>query len=167
MRPIERIESRILLVRGQKVMVDADLAALYGVTTKRLNQQVKRNSGKFPRDFVFRLTQAERKEVVTNCDHLGYLKFSASRPLAFTEHGALMAASVLSSSRAVEVALYVVRAFVRMRAAAGRNAELSKRLDELERRVGTHDRAIGQVLDAIRQLTQPPEPPRRKRIGFV
>lgn len=92
MRPVDRIASRILLVRGQKVMVDADLAALYGVTTKRLNQQVKRNSRKFPRDFAFRLTEAERNEVVTNCDHLGHLKFSASKPYAFTEHGALMAA---------------------------------------------------------------------------
>ena len=96
-----RIARQILVIRGQKVMIDADLAALYGVPTKRLNEQVKRNAARFPKDFVFRLSRAERDEVVANCDHLWRLKFSPTMPFAFTEHGALMAASVLNTPRAV------------------------------------------------------------------
>ena len=109
------IARQILVIRGQKVMIDADLAALYDVPTKRLNEQVKRNPGRFPGDFVFALTRAERDEVVANCDHLQRLKFSPTMPFAFTEHGALMAASVLNTPRAVEESLYVVRAFVELR----------------------------------------------------
>jgi ORF6N domain len=167
MRPVEDISSRILVVRGQRVMIDADLALLYGVTTKQLNQQVKRNPARFPADLAFRLRAAEKDEVVTNCDHLRRLKYSPTLPLVFTEHGALMAASVLNSPRAVEVGLFVVRAFVRMREVVASHRELGKRLDELERKVGTHDRAIGQILEAIRQLTQPPGPAKRRRIGFL
>jgi len=167
MRPVEDIASRILVVRGQRVMIDADLALLYGVTTRQLNQQVKRNPARFPADLAFRLRAAEKEEVVTNCDHLRRLKYSPAMPLVFTEHGALMAASVLSSPRAVEVGLFVVRAFVRMREVIGSHRELAKRLDELERKLGTHDRSIGHILDALRQLTAPPEVPRRRRIGFL
>ena len=167
MRPVEHIASRILVVRGHRVMIDADLAALYGVSTKRLNEQVKRNRARFPEDFVFRLTAAEMAEVVANCDHLARLRFSATAPLAFTEHGALMASAVLNTPRAVEVSLFVVRAFVRMREAIAGHKELARRLDELESKVGTHDRAIGQILAAIRQLTAPPEAPKRRRIGFL
>lgn len=167
MRPVENIASRILVVRGHRVMIDADLAALYGVSTKRLNEQVKRNRARFPEDFVFRLTAAEMAEVVANCDHLARLRFSATAPLAFTEHGALMASAVLNTPRAVEVSLFVVRAFVRMREAIAGHKELARRLDELESKVGTHDRAIGQILAAIRQLTTPPEAPKRRRIGFL
>jgi hypothetical protein len=111
----EVVASRILFLRGQRVMLDADLAELYGVTTKRLNEQVKRNTDRFPGDFMFQLTLAEKAEVVANCDHLGQLKFSSSLPYAFTEHGALMLGNVLKSSRAVEVSLLVVRAFVQIR----------------------------------------------------
>ena len=100
MIPDERIEQTILLIRGQKVIIDADLAGLYGVTTKRLNQQVRRNSGRFPEDFMFRLTQKEKDEVVANCNHLSRLRFSPALPHAFTEHGAIMAASVLNTPRA-------------------------------------------------------------------
>jgi len=100
---IERVERRILLIRGHRVMLDADLAELYGVPTKVLNQAVKRNPIRFPLDFVFRLTPKEKKEVVTNCDHLQKLRFSSTQPYVFTEHGAIMLASVLSSSRAVEM----------------------------------------------------------------
>ena len=167
MPPVEHIASRILVVRGQRVMIDADLALLYGVTTRQLNQQVKRNSARFPADFAFRLRAEEKNEVVTNCDHLRRLKYSPAMPLVFTEHGALMAASVLNSPRAVEVGLFVVRAFVRMREIVASHRELARRLDELERKVGTHDRAIGQILAAIRQLTQPPGPSKRRRIGFL
>jgi hypothetical protein len=164
---IGQISSRILTIRGHRVMIDADLAALYGVATKQLNQQVKRNPRRFPGHFAFRLSAAERAEVVTNCDHLQALKYSATLPLAFTEHGALMAASILNSPRAVEVGLYVVSAFVAMRDAFSSHKALARRLDELERRVGTHDDAIREILAAIRQLTVPPEPQKRRRIGFV
>ncbi len=109
------IARRILLVRRQKTLLDADLAALYGVSTKRLNQQVKRNLARFPADFRFQLTRSERDEVVADCDHLSKLRFSPSMPYVFTEHGALMAASVLNTARAVEVSIYVVRAFVSLR----------------------------------------------------
>lgn len=152
-------------------MIDADLAALYGVPTKRLNEQVKRNPGRFPADFVFQLSRAERDEVVANCDHLGRLKFSPTMPFAFTEHGALMAASVLNTPHAVEVSLYVVRAFVELREAIATHKELAKRLDELElrlkRKLASHDQAIAGILEAIRQLMAPPEPAKKRRIGFV
>lgn len=166
-----RIARQILIIRGQKVMIDADLAALYGVPTKRLNEQVKRNPGRFPADFMFQLSRAERDEVVADCDHLQRLKFSPTMPLAFTEHGALMAASVLNTPRAVEVSLYVVRAFVELREVLATHNELAKRLDELEsrleRKLATHDQAIIGILEAIRQLMTPPEPVKTRRIGFV
>ena len=167
MRPTEHIASRILVVRGQRVIIDADLAILYGVTTRQLNQQVKRNPARFPADLAFRLRAEEKEEVVTKCDHLRRLKYSPALPLVFTEHGALMAASVLNSQMAVEVGLFVVRAFVRMREIVASHRELARRLDELERKVGAHDRAVGQILGAIRELTQPPDGPRRRRIGFL
>lgn len=103
------IARRILVIRGHNALIDADLASLYGVTTKRLNQQVNRNKKRFPPDFVFQLTRAERDEVVANRDHLARLKYSPTMPYAFTEHGALMAASVLNTALAVQVSLYVVR----------------------------------------------------------
>ena len=166
-----RIARQILVIRGHKVMIDADLAALYGVATKRLNEQVRRNARRFPIDFVFPLSRAERDEVVANCDHLRRLKFSPTMPFAFTEHGALMAASVLNTPRAVEVSLYVVRAFVELREALATHKELARRLDEpesrLERKLATHDHAIAGILEAIRQLMAPPEPAKKRRIGFV
>jgi ORF6N domain len=172
-----RIESRILIVRGLRVMIDADLAELYGVETKRLNEQVKRNRERFPADFLLQLTPAEKAEVVANCDHLSKLKFSKALPYAFTEHGAIQAANVLASSQAVEMGIYVVRAFVHLRQAAGVHADLAKRLAELEQktdRVATqHDSfshttrtQLKQVFDALRQLMVPPDPPKRP-IGFV
>ena len=167
MQSVERIASRILVVRGLRVMIDADLAALYGVPTKRLNEQVKRNRARFPEDFVFRLTASETSKVVANCDHLAQLRFSSTLPFAFTEHGALMASAVLNTPRAVDVSVFVVRAFVRMREAIASHKELAKRLDNLERKLGTHDRSISHILDALRQLTQPPDTPKRRRIGFL
>src|SRR6266849_3262261 len=104
--PLERITQAILMIRGMRVMIDADLARLYGVPTKRLNEQVQRNRDRFPGDFMFRLSLEEKMEVVANCDHLRNLKFSPARPLAFTEHGALMLASVLNSSKAVETSIF-------------------------------------------------------------
>jgi hypothetical protein len=166
----QQIEARILLVRAQKVMIDADLAQLYGVPTKALNQAVKRNNGRFPADFVFQLSKAEKEEVVTNCDHLARLKFSATLPFAFTEHGALMAASVLNTPRAVEISVYVVRAFVRLRELLVSDRALALKLKELEqrleRRLDSHDQAIAQLMHAIRELMTPPTPEKRP-IGFV
>ena len=113
--PVCTIQQRILLIRGEKIIVDADLALFYGVPTKRLNEQVKRNKERFPEDFMFQLTATEKAEVVANCDHLSKLKYSPSLPYAFTEHGALMVASVLNSPRAVEMSVFIVRAFVQLR----------------------------------------------------
>ena len=112
---IGRIQQRILLIRGEKVIIDADLADAYGVTTKVLNQAIRRNADRFPSDFMFRLTKQEKLEVVTNCDHLQKLKYSPVNPYAFTEHGAIMVASVLNSPKAIEVSVFVVRAFVKLR----------------------------------------------------
>jgi phage regulator Rha-like protein len=163
--PVERIEHAILLIRGQRVMLDADLAKLYGVSTKRLNEQVKRNRDRFPDDFMFQLTPDEKAEVVANCDHLQRLKFSPALPYAFTEHGAIMVASVLNTSRAIEVSVYVVRAFVKLREMLGTHKEMARKLAELERKLETHDTRIRSLFDAIRQLMAPPAKPRR-HIGF-
>jgi hypothetical protein len=163
---VEQVEERILLIRGEKVIVDADLAGFYGIPTKRLNEQVKRNRGRFPEDFMFRLTPGETAEVVAKCDHLAKLRFSKAMPYAFTEHGALMAASVLNTRRAVEVSVFVIRAFVRLRRAIAENPALSRRLDELERRLGDHDRQIIALIHAIRQLTSEAPVPKSRRIGF-
>ena len=166
--PLERIESRILLVRGMKVMMDADLAQLYAVPTKRLNEQVKRNAERFPQDFVFRLTPEEVQALNRSHIATGSQKHRDPRfaPFAFTEHGAIMAANVLASPQAVEMSVYVVRAFVRLRETVASNQALAAKLDELERKLHSHDQAIVGILDAIRELMTPPEPPKRP-IGFV
>jgi hypothetical protein len=166
--PIGQIEQRILLIRGQRVMLDADLAGLYGTTTKRLNEQVKRNRGRFPEDFMFQLTKKEKAEVVAICDHLAKLKFSPVLPNAFTEHGAIMVASVLNTKRAIQVSVYVVRAFVKLREMLSTHKELAHKLAELERKLQNHDESIQSLVVAIRQLMRPPEPePPKKRIGFL
>ena len=163
--PAVGIETRIFLIRGRKVMLDSDLAELYQVSTKRLNEQVKRNRDRFPGDFMFQLTAAEKAEVVANCDHLKKLKYSPTLPHAFTEHGAVMLASVLNSPVAVQASIRVVRAFVRLREVLATHKELARKLTELERRIETHDERITVLFEAIRQLTRLPERPRR-RIGF-
>ncbi|OIP13034.1 MAG: hypothetical protein AUK53_06875 [Betaproteobacteria bacterium CG2_30_59_46] len=162
----ESAAQRILLIRGQKVMLDADLAELYDVPTKRLNEQVKRNIERFPSDFMFQLTADEKTEVVANCDHLAKLKFSPSLPYAFTEHGALMLGNVLKSSRAVEVSLLIVRTFVQIREMLSSHKELAVKLEELERKVSSHDQAIAGLIDAIRQLMTPPAQ-KKRGIGFL
>lgn len=164
--PAERLDRMILMIRGQKVMLDADLAELYGVPTKRLNEQVKRNADRFPEDFMFRLTAEEKKEVVANCDHLRSLRFSPGAPCAFTEHGALMLASVLNSRRAVEVSVFVTRAFVRLREVLVNHRELARKVIELERRMKGHDEQIRSLVDAIRQLMAAPAT-KGRRIGFA
>jgi hypothetical protein len=163
--PMERIEKSILLIRGQKVILDADLARLYGATTKRLNEQVKRNRERFPEDFMFQLTKEEKAEVVANCDHLSTLKYSPALPHAFTEHGAIMAATVLNTQRAIEASIFVVRAFVALREMIATHKELAQKISELERRIGEHDEQIQAIFEAIRQLMLPPERS-KKKIGF-
>jgi hypothetical protein len=143
-------------------MIDADLADLYGVTTSRLNEQVKRNRSRFPLDFMFRLTVGEKKEVIRTCDHLRRLKFSPALPFAFTEHGALMLASVLNSSLAVQTSIEIVRVFVRLREAMASHRDLVAKLDSLKRK---YDGQFSVVFDAIRELMRPPIR-RRRRIGF-
>jgi hypothetical protein len=161
--PAARIEDAILFIRGEKVIIDSDLARRYAVTTTRLNEQVKRNRERFPEDFMFKLTSGEKAEVVANCDHLKKLKFSPVLPFAFTEHGAIMAANVLSSKGAVQASVQVVRAFIRLRQMLASNAELAHKLSEIERK---YDAQFKVVFDAIRQLMTPPEP-QRKQIGFA
>jgi phage regulator Rha-like protein len=163
--PIERIEKAIYLIRGEKVMLDSDLAKLYGVTTKRLNEQVKRNRGRFPEDFMFQLTSEEAKPTQSSRSQFATLKRGQNikyLPYAFTEHGSIMAANVLNSERAVQASVQVVRAFVRLRQMLTSNTELARKLDELEDK---YDRQFKVVFDAIRQLMSPPLP-RRKQIGF-
>lgn len=154
--PIERVDSRILLLRGHRVMLDADLAEIYGTTTKALNQAVKRNRERFPAEFMFQLNRPEKDEVVTKRDHLRRLKYSPNLPFAFTEHGAVMLASVLNSSVAVQASIAVVRAFIRLREILTTRKELARKLDELEERIEAHDEEITAIFEAIRELMQPP-----------
>jgi hypothetical protein len=166
--PVEEIGRTILILRRQRIILDADLAALYGVPTKALNQAVKRNAARFPEDFMFRLTRSEvealnRSQIVTGSQKHRDARFP---PFAFTEHGAIMAATILNSPRAVEMSLYVVRAFVRLRELLASNTVLARKLDELERKYQHHDEAITAILSAIRELTNPP-PPKGRGIGFT
>jgi hypothetical protein len=163
---IGKIQQRILLIRGEKVIIDSDLAEAYGVSTKALNQAIRRNADRFPHDFMFRLTNKEKQEVVTNCDHLQNLKFSPVNPCAFTEHGAIMVASVLNSPKAIEVSVFVVRAFVRLREMIAGHKELARKIAELERKLGDHDEQIMVLVEAIKQLMDPKLPPKTRRIGF-
>ena len=162
---LNSIEKRILTIRGLKVMLDADLAELYGVTTKRLNEQVKRNRGRFPGDFMFKLIEKEKQEVVANCDHLSRLKYSKYLPYVFTEHGAIMAATVLNTSRAVGVSIYVVRAFVKLREILFDHKELALKLAEVDKKVAVHDVSIKNLMETIRRLANPSEK-KRRRVGF-
>lgn len=166
--PIEPITQSIVVVRGQKVLLDSALASLYGVGTKRLNEQVKRNLARFPKDFLFRLTPAEIETLNRSHFATGSQRHRDPRfpPYAFTEHGAIMAATVLNSRRAVEMSVYVVRAFVRLREVIATNRELAHKLAQLERKLETHDDAILEILAAIRGLMSPPQP-KRRGIGFT
>ncbi|MBI1805369.1 MAG: ORF6N domain-containing protein [Ignavibacteriae bacterium] len=164
----EVIERRILLIRGQKVLLDGHLAGLYGVSTKVLVQAVKRNIARFPSDFMFQLSREEVETLARSRSQSVTLKRGKNikyRPYAFTEHGAIMAATVLNSPRAVQMSVFVVRAFVRMREAMIAHRDVAEKLRELERRVGKHDEHIQAIIDVIRQLMAPPNPPKR-RIGF-
>lgn len=146
--------------------VDADLAQFYGVPTKRLNEQVKRNKARFPKDFMFQLSAREKSELVANCDHLENLKYSQSLPFVFTEHGAIMAASVLNSQKAIEASVFIVRAFVRIRRVIAEHKEISRRIVQIENRLADHDEQIIELIKAIKQLLKPDLPPKKRRIGF-
>jgi hypothetical protein len=168
--PAERIEKAILLIRGHKVMLDSDLAALYSVSTKRLNEQVRRNLARFPDDFMFQLTadewEALRSQFATlktgRGQHRKYL------PYAFTEQGVAMLSSVLNSERAIEVNIAIMRAFVRLRQILATHKELARKLDELEKKLGEHDQKFQLVFEAIRQLMlPPPEPEKKEKFGFA
>jgi ORF6N domain len=174
--PLEAITHHIVILREQKVLLDSDLATLYGVETRRLNEQVRRNQQRFPRDFIFELTPEEFAHLKS---HSATSSWGGRRklPLAFTEHGAIMTAAILNSPRAVEVSVYVVRAFVRLRELAATHVDLAKRLDELEQKTEglalSHDNfsrntrtQLKQVFDALRELMTPPDPPKRA-IGFI
>lgn len=163
---VSTIQQRILLIRGEKVIIDADLAQFYGVTTKALNQAVRRNKDRFPRDFAFRVTKAEKSEVVTICDHLHKLKFSSVNPHAFTEHGAVMVATILNSRHAVEVSVFIVRAFVALRHAISQHRELARKVAEVERRLANHDKEILLLVRALKKLMGPEPVPEKRRIGF-
>ena len=161
------LESRIFTFRRQRVMLDSDLAGIYGVTTKRLNEQVRRNLSRFPEDFAFQLTAEElmhlRSQIATSKKGRGGRRF---RPWAFTEHGAIMLASVLNSDIAIQASMFVVRAFIRLREAVTANAQLSVKLKELEHRVDSHDEAIVDLFATLKRLLEPPEPSQKREIGF-
>jgi hypothetical protein len=177
--PAESIQQVIYFIRGQKVVLDKDLAGLYGVTTKRLNEQVKRNRERFPVDFMFQLTPEEaealRSQIAISNIDANWSQFATSSqkhrnprylPYVFTEHGALMAASVLNTTRAVEMSLFVVRAFVKLREMVTTHRALAQKLAELERRLQNHGKTIRSLVVAIRELMTPPTLP-RKSIGFL
>ncbi|OGR81996.1 MAG: hypothetical protein A3J74_01900 [Elusimicrobia bacterium RIFCSPHIGHO2_02_FULL_57_9] len=163
--PAETIEQRIFLIRGHRVMIDRHLAELYGVTTMALNQAVKRNRERFPEDFMFRLTKAERDELITICDNLRPLKFSPALPNAFTENGVAMLSSVLRSKRAILVNIQVMRTFTRLRQLISTHKELARKIESLERSIKSHDHQIEAIFEAIRGLMNPSESG-RKIIGF-
>ena len=171
---LQKIAPLIHETRGERVILDSDLAKIYGVAVKALNQAVKRNADRFPEDFAFRLTRAEydslRSQIVTSPlrSQNATLKRGQHRkylPHAFTEHGAIMAANVLNSKQAVEMSVFVVRAFVRLRDMLATHKELAAKIDELDRKVGSHNKAIGSIIAAIRQLTAP-APRKSGAIGF-
>ena len=161
----ERIEKKIFLIRGKKVMLDKDLAILYEVPTKRLNEQVKRNIERFPEDFMFQLTKREKAEVVANCDHLKTLKFSPQLPYAFTEQGVAMLSSVLNSKRAIMANIQIMRTFTKIRELLATHKDLQRKIEDMESK---YDQQFKAVFEAIRQLLEPPIPEKPKgRIGFV
>jgi hypothetical protein len=166
MNAAKSFDKIILRIRDQRVILDADLAELYGVPTKRLNEQLKRNSVRFPEDFAFRLTLEEKAEVVANCDHLAKLKFSRQLPVAFTEHGAIMAASILNSAEAVAMSVFVVRAFVQMREQLTLKSDVMRRLAEMDQKLLQHDDALSVIWQQIQPLLAPPPALPKRKIGF-
>jgi hypothetical protein len=175
--PLESITQRIIILRGQKVLLDTDLAVLYDIETRRLNEQVRRNQERFPKDFIFELTDDEFSNLISQ-NAISSWGGRRTLPLAFTEHGAIMAASVLKSPRAIDVSVFIVRAFVTLRDMAASNKELASRLDALEDKVEiistnqdvfseNTQQQLKQVFIALRELMTPPEAPKKRSIGFV
>jgi ORF6N domain len=164
--PDEIVMSKILLMRGKKVMIDRDLAELYGVTTFRLNEQVKRNKRRFPEDFMFRITKDEKQQLIEIYPHLATLKFSPSLPNVFTEHGAVMLASVLNSERAIEVNIQIVRIFTKMRELLLNYKDVLLKIEQLEKQTLHNTEEIQLIFEYIRELIIPPVQKKRNRIGF-
>jgi hypothetical protein len=178
LEPVERITHSILVLRGHKVLLDADLAALYGVSTKRFNEQVRRNIERFPADFMFRLSQEEAEALLRSRSQNATLKQGSNikhLPHVFTEHGAIMAATVLNSAKAVQAAIFVVRAFVKLRELLASHRDLAKRLEQVEtelkqqlvaqdRKLSTHEQAITGIFKTLRELMNPPQV---RAIGFT
>jgi hypothetical protein len=167
--PEKLILKTIMLIRGEKVILDADLAGLYGVETRRLNEQIRRNIDKFPEDFMFQLTKEEfdnlKSQIATSSSNWGGRR---KLPLVFTEHGALQAANVLNSERANKMSIFIVRAFVRLREMALTNEKLSRKMDQLEKRVSDHDEILIEIVREIGKLIDTPKPKRKPRsIGFI
>ena len=165
-RKMANVESAIYLIRGQRVMLDSDLAAIYGTSTMRLNEQFKRNCKRFPDDFAFVLTREDFTNLISQNTISRSHGGRRSLPVAFTEHGAIMLASVLNSDVAVQASVRVVRAFVKLREMVAANAQLAAKLEELERRLDSHDEAIVDLFAALKRLVEPPAPPKRREIGF-
>jgi hypothetical protein len=168
--PSERIEKAILLIRGHKVMLDSDLAQLYRVSTKRLNEQVRRNRARFPEDFMFQLTANEADSLRSQNATLktGRGRHRKYAPYAFTEQGVAMLSSVLNSERAIDVNIAIMRAFVRLREILSSHKDLARKLEVVERKLGDHDQKFQVVFEAIRQLMAPsPQPEKKRRIGFA
>jgi len=168
--PEEIIISKIYQIRGKKIMLDLDLAELYGVSTGRLNEQVKRNPKRFPKDFMFKLTVKEKDKVIAKCDNLARLRFSPHLPYAFTEHGAVMLASIINSDRAIAVNLQIVRVYTRMRQLLQSYSEILKKLDDLQKNDDEQDQQIQLIFEYLKQLEvakkEEIEFKERKRIGF-
>jgi hypothetical protein len=168
--PDELIMNKILLIRDLKVMIDSDLAELYGVTTKRLNEQVKRNLKRFPEDFMFQLTEPEKEQVVANCDHLKNLKFSPYLPYVFTEHGAVMLASILNSDRAIHVNIQIIRIFNKMREILITHKDLLLEIERIKNQLSDHEDRILLVFEYLKQQERSKQEEfdqlNRPKIGF-
>src|SRR3989344_4639869 len=154
--PTEKIVNNILLIRGKKVIIDADLAEIYGVTTMALNQSVKRNISRFPEYYMFQLSEIEKTEVITNCDNLTRLKYSAHLPFVFTEHGVVMLSAVLKSRRAVQVSIFVVNAFIKLREILSSNRDLGHKVELLERDQKNHVKHINTIYEILGKLMDEP-----------
>ena len=162
----EIIAQRIFVIRGHKVMVDRDLAELYDVRAIALRQQVKRNLERFPKGFMFQLTEKEADELITNCDRLSLLKHSPTTPYVFTEQGVAMLSSILKSKKAIQVHIQIMRTFAQLKEFLLAHKELALRLDALERKFGEHDDKIRVVFEAMRELLDPPQEASKPKIGF-
>ena len=163
--PYERVENKIFVVRGQKVMIDRDIAELYEVETKYLNRQVRRNIERFPEEFMFRLSKDEKRELVTNCHRFESMKHSTSCPYVFTEHGVAMLSSVLKGDKAVKISIHIVKTFIRLREVISSHKELARSFKKLEQKIDRHDQEITVIVDMIKKLISEPEK-KKTKIGF-